>query len=316
MKIRYLLLFAFTVFTNCLFAQKDTTIFYMTAAGRPVPVKGFGDMYIKIYPPEPGGNPKLFVVEGYSNDGRKLFQGYSLTAKLPLKLQGHYITYSTNGNKIAQRNYDDCEIMGEQILYYPNGKFYTKISKEIGMTDTTVFYKECRDSTGNILAENGNGRWVEYNDDFSWAMDSGSILNGLKDGAWIFTSEDGGYTDTTIYKDGKAINNAANKIWSSVQSVPEFPGGLDAFNKFLSRNIKYPAYAKKNNIQGRVIITYVVERNGTLHDIKVTSGIGGGCDEEAVRVIKLSPPWKPGVQNGAPVRIRYSVPINFTLNRN
>jgi len=313
MKIRYIILFIFTVLTNSVFAQKDTTIIYMTAAGRQVPLKGFGDMYIKICPPEPGGNPKLFVVEGFYNDDVKQFHGYSLTSKLPLKLQGHYITYSRNGNKISQRNFDDGEIMGEQELYYPNGRLYTKTSKEIGMTDTTVFYKECRDSTGSVLAENGNGHWIEYNDDFSWLMDRGSILNGLKDGVWVFTSEDGGYTDTTIYKDGKEINNATNKNWSSAESVPEFPGGLDAFGNFLSRNIRYPSAARKSHIQGRVIISFVVERNGTLHDIKVSRGIGGGCDEEAVRVIKLSPRWKPGVQNGRPVRVRYSVPLSFTL---
>lgn len=313
LKAGIIFLFAAMLLANCAFAQKDTATYYLTAAGNQVPTKEFGDIYIKVCPPEPGGNPKLFVVEGFYNDCTKQFHAYSLTSKFPLKLQGHYITYSKNGNKLSDRNYDGGEIMGEQLLYYPNGKLYTKMSKEIGMTDTTLFYKECRDSTGIALAENGNGRWIEYDDDFSRVIEKGRILNGLKDGAWIFTSEDGGYTDTTIYKGGKAINTAANKIWSSVESIPEFPGGTDAFYKFLSRNMRYPSDARRNHIEGRVIITFVVERNGTLHDVKMSRGIGGGCDEEAVRVIKLSPRWKPGVQNGAPVRVRYSVPITFTL---
>jgi TonB family protein len=311
--MRYIVLLVFVFLANTAFAQTDTTIYYLSVEGAPMSQNGFWNTYVKVSPPEPGGNPKLFVVKGYSTRGSNKFRAYSLTDKFPFRFQGHYITYFENGNKMSDRSYDDGEIMGEQIFYYPNGKLYTKMSKEIGMTDTTMFYKECRDSTGIVLAENGNGGWIEFNDDFSWMIEKGSILNGIKDGAWIFTSEDGGYTDTTIYKDGKAINNAANKIRSTVESIPEFPGGPDAFDKFLSRNMRYPSDARRNHIQGRVIITFVVERNGTLHDLKVSRAIGGGCEEEAVRVLKLSPPWKPGVQNGRPVRVRYSVPIMFTL---
>ena len=104
-----------------------------------------------------------------------------------------------------------------------------------------------------------------------------------------------------------------NQIFTSVEQVPEFPGGLDKFGAYLSKSIRYPAVARENGTQGRVIVTFVVERDGALTDIKVTRGIGSGCDEEAVRVLKNSPHWKPGIQNGRPVRVQYSVPISFTL---
>ncbi|MGF7041250.1 energy transducer TonB [Mucilaginibacter lappiensis] len=104
-----------------------------------------------------------------------------------------------------------------------------------------------------------------------------------------------------------------NQIFTSVEQVPEFPGGLDKFGAYLSKAIRYPAVARENGTQGRVIVTFVVERDGSLTDIKVTRGIGSGCDEEAVRVLKNSPKWKPGIQNGRPVRVQYSVPISFTL---
>jgi protein TonB len=104
-----------------------------------------------------------------------------------------------------------------------------------------------------------------------------------------------------------------NQIFTSVEQVPEFPGGLDKFGNYLSKAIRYPAVARENGTQGRVIVTFVVERDGSLTDIKVTRGIGSGCDEEAVRVLKNSPKWKPGIQNGRPVRVQYSVPIAFTL---
>jgi len=89
---------------------------------------------------------------------------------------------------------------------------------------------------------------------------------------------------------------------------------LDAFARYLSKNIRYPAVARENNTQGRVIVSFVCEKDGSLTDVKVARGIGDGCDEEAVRVIKASPHWKPGIQNGRPVRVAYSVPINFTLS--
>ncbi|AYL93959.1 energy transducer TonB [Mucilaginibacter celer] len=104
-----------------------------------------------------------------------------------------------------------------------------------------------------------------------------------------------------------------NQIFTSVEQVPEFAGGLEKFGAYLGKNIRYPAVARENNVQGRVICTFVVEKDGSLTDIKVVRGIGSGCDEEAVRVLKNSPKWKPGIQNGRPVRVQYSVPISFTL---
>ena len=114
--------------------------------------------------------------------------------------------------------------------------------------------------------------------------------------------------------DTKVTEDDGNKIFTSVEQVPEFPGGLDAFARYLSKNIRYPAVARENNTQGRVIVSFVCEKDGSLTDVKGARGIGDGCDEEAVRVIKASPHWKPGIQNGRPVRVAYSVPINFTLS--
>ena len=106
-----------------------------------------------------------------------------------------------------------------------------------------------------------------------------------------------------------------NKVFTSVERVPSFPGGMEAFYNFLSKNIVYPKAARDKNTQGKVIVSFIVERDGKLNLVKVARGIGDGCDEEAIRVIKLSPPWKPGMQNGHTVRVAYSVPINFALSK-
>ena len=90
-------------------------------------------------------------------------------------------------------------------------------------------------------------------------------------------------------------------------------GGIEKFYKYLQNNIHYPAIAKENNVQGKVFVSFVVERDGTLTDVRVARGLGSGCDEEAVRVLKASPKWKPGIQNGRPVRVAYTMPISFAL---
>ncbi len=103
------------------------------------------------------------------------------------------------------------------------------------------------------------------------------------------------------------------QIFTVVESMPEFPGGMGALMKYLAENIKYPSLAKESGIQGRVFINFVVEPDGSISNVKVLRGIGGGCDEEAVRVVKSMPKWKPGMQRGKPVRVSYNLPVKFTL---
>lgn len=102
-------------------------------------------------------------------------------------------------------------------------------------------------------------------------------------------------------------------IFLVVENMPEFPGGEAAMYKFIGKNIEYPRMAKESGISGRVFITFVVERDGSVSDVQILRGIGGGCDEEAVRVIRKMPRWSPGKQRGKPVRVQYRMPIKFTL---
>jgi len=103
------------------------------------------------------------------------------------------------------------------------------------------------------------------------------------------------------------------EIFTVVESMPSFPGGMGELMKFLGQNINYPTLAKESGIQGRVFINFVVEPNGSISNVKVLRGIGGGCDEEAVRVVKSMPKWSPGKQRGKPVRVSYNFPVKFTL---
>lgn len=103
------------------------------------------------------------------------------------------------------------------------------------------------------------------------------------------------------------------EIFTVVEEAPSYPGGDEARIKFLQENIKYPQMARESGISGTVYVTFVVERDGSVTDVKVMRGIGGGCDEEAIRVIKAMPKWNPGKQRGKPVRVQFNMPIKFTL---
>jgi periplasmic protein TonB len=102
-------------------------------------------------------------------------------------------------------------------------------------------------------------------------------------------------------------------VFTIVEEMPSFPGGEAERNKFLADNIVYPQQATENGIQGTVYVSFVVDSKGNVTDVKILRGIGGGCDEEALRVVKMMPQWHPGKQNGKQVRVLFNMPIYFKL---
>ena len=107
----------------------------------------------------------------------------------------------------------------------------------------------------------------------------------------------------------------ADTVYQIVEEMPQFPGGENALMEYVSKNVVYPEEAKEKEIQGRVFISFVVEKDGSIGEVKVLRGIGGGCDEESVRVISDMPKWKPGKQKGEFVRVSYQIPIMFKLGQ-
>lgn len=104
-----------------------------------------------------------------------------------------------------------------------------------------------------------------------------------------------------------------NKIFDVVEQMPSFPGGPSALTQYLSNNVKYPVVAQENGVQGRVVVSFVVERDGSITDVKVVRSVDPSLDREAARVVQSMPKWIPGKQNGSPVRVKYNVPVSFRL---
>ena len=109
-------------------------------------------------------------------------------------------------------------------------------------------------------------------------------------------------------------NGEVTKYRGSRFTSPEFKGGVTAFASYLGNNIKYPETELRKNIEGRVILTFSVEKDGSLNEIKVIRSVSPGIDNEAIRVLKKSPKWLPGTMMGKPIKVTYSVPVNFALN--
>ena len=104
-----------------------------------------------------------------------------------------------------------------------------------------------------------------------------------------------------------------NKVFDVVEQQPQYPGGMGALNQWLGSNIKYPVMAAENGIEGRVVVQFVVERDGSVSGVHVVRGVDPSLDKEATRVVSAMPKWIPGKQNGSAVRVKYTVPVTFRL---
>ncbi len=105
-----------------------------------------------------------------------------------------------------------------------------------------------------------------------------------------------------------------DQIFNIVEQQAEFKGGMQKFYDYVSKKMKYPSQARRMNVEGKVYVQFVVERDGSITDVQAIRGIGAGCDEEAIKVIRESPKWNPGKQRGRAVRVRRIIPITFRLN--
>ncbi|MCQ6956735.1 energy transducer TonB [Mucilaginibacter aquariorum] len=216
--------------------------------------------------------------------------------------------YYPNGKRKSIKYFDKGVLVGDAVTYYTNGGLHTIEN----YSSKGIYLKQYLDTAGNVLANNGTGTWLKVDEEKIYGYMEGPVLNGKEDGHWKRYVADTVYT--IVYKQGEIISGKEflNKI-NVFDVAPSFPGGDFEFGKYLARNIRYPAIARENNVQGRVVLTFVVEKDGAITEIKVLRSLGSGCDEESIRVLSLSPNWKPGLTKGKPVRVKYAMPISFIL---
>jgi len=293
--------------------RNKANVFYMKNSGKIVYNKDSADFVRVIMPPD---ITTFFVVKDYYMNGGLKLTGRSKTNHAYYTGQGTFYEYYPNGNRKNSYVFDNGVRTGNTNWYYPNGKLYYISSYDKDKKLTYVY--EARDSTGTVLAENGNGTWVEYTPDFKFVEGHGNIVNGLKEGEWQGTPSDS-LRYVCTYSKGVSISgtsyekSGAEHHFTKDVVEPEYKGGVNNFYSFIGHTMHYPKTAKENNIQGRVFTSFVVEKDGKLTTFDIIKGLSPDCDAEVLRVMELCKAWSPGYHYGIPVRVQYSLPISFTL---
>ena len=316
------LIAAFLLMAPCCFAQRQN-VYFLKNNGKYLNTRDSAD-YIRLVKEPDRGSVLYNISEYYKNGTRKLI-GKSITIDPP-KFEDTCTTYYKTGVRKSLTTFKKGRAVGKSYEFYPNGKPYLvkeypdddQPFKDIFVNDEI---KECYDSLGTALIIDGNGHYKGYDDDFRNVVEEGEIKNRKKNGLWNGNFKIAGVVFTEHYNDGKLITGTATDENGKLTSYsgqrgtpPQFPGGYQGFGNYLGSNIKYPIDARKKSIQGSVIISFVVERDGKITRIMVAKSVSPSLDEEAVRVLENSPAWIPAMQFGRPVSVAYSVPIRFTLN--
>jgi TonB family protein len=306
------------------FAQKRN-IYFLNDKGKYISTRDSAD-YIRIISKPDSGSTLYNIAEYYTKTGKVKFVGKNRAAD-DLYLEGQSISYYPSGDRKLMASYTDNKLDGDVYQYYPNGRLYSSLKFVAGKSSII----SCNDSTGKALVVDGKGHFIGFDNDFKNIIQEGEVIHGKPEGDWItrqfINDEESNTLYSTTYKDryvdGNFIVRAtisstvkpgdSSRVFKKVNIQPEYPGGVAALGKFLQKNIRYPVSAFERHITGKVYLTFFIETDGGLTDITVVSSPDNDLSKEAIRVMNLSPHWKPGVLDGKPVRVKFTMPVNFSL---
>lgn len=279
-----------------------------------VDTKDSADFFRVVLPPDTSVDKTLEIVKEFYKSGKQKLLGTAYIENNELYRSGTYMEFFDNGKRKAVNNYSGGKHTGDFLEYYPNGKLYIS-----GKCDPigTMRIDEVRGSTGKIIVSNGTGHLMRYTDDFKKITEEGSIVNGLEEGEWRGIKNDSlSFIDSYekgVFKGGTTFGKSGREQLDKIVAEPEFPGGMESFYRFLAKNIHYPAKAKVEEIQGKVLVSFIVEKDGSVADVRIERGLEHNTEEECIRVIKLSPRWNPASHDGISMRAKKTVPVTFSL---
>jgi TonB family protein len=220
-----------------------------------------------------------------------------------------------NSSTVSKSDIELIKILAEQgdaDAQYELGKCYAE--GEGGLPENlreTAFWWEKAAKQGNKDAQYGLGK-LYYKGD--------GVAEDLKQAEyWLKKAAEQGHEDAKelleeVEEEIQSLSaSSSGQVYDIVEQMPSFPGGQSALFQYLSKNIQYPKLCEEHGIQGRVICSYIVEEDGSITDVQVRKSVHPSLDKEAVRVIQSMPKWNPGKENGLPVRVRYNLPITFSL---
>ncbi|MFT3795123.1 energy transducer TonB [Flavobacterium sp.] len=252
----------------------------------------------------------------YYKSGNIYSQCYS-TSNNKQSPVGQLTKYYENGNKKSISSYEDGALTGAYTTWHQNGNpemegEYIPIESEgikRSVKESMLKINQFWDSNNQIKVKDGHGYCVIVHDK---GCDEGSVKNGVKDSLWA-GSENFKYTYVEKYKDGKLVSGTSvdqdgQYFYTSIEEQAEYPGGIIAFPKYVQKNFRIP---EVRGLNGKLVISFVIEKDGSVGDIRIVKSMGEAADNEATRVVSESLAWKPGKVRGRKMRILYSIPINI-----
>jgi TonB family protein len=259
----------------------------------------------------------LYEIKDYYENDQLARHGFSRERPLYVfyKKQGKYLAYYPNSTLKEEALYKDDSYEGVKRMYFSNGKIYKKLSKE----ENTEITEEVWSWEGQPLVTGGFGKSKEYSE-YHIAVEEGLYKNGLRDSVWTGCYESGDLCYTETYAKGTLVKGTSHDregqvyAYNEIFQIPEFDGGIPAIYKFLSQHLKYPKKAQRAGISGKVVAKFVIEKDGSVVDVSLVKPVEPSLDGEAIRVIKLtSKHWIPGRNRAIPVRVFFTLPVNFSL---
>lgn len=271
-------------------------------------------------------NTGKYKVTDYYMDGQVAKYGFYLTSDFKVK-DGPFTYYYPNGKKKSQGQYDANRRVGEWVWWYPDGSVMQEVLVEHTPSlppKEVHIIKNFWDEDDNQLVTNGEGKWINFEFDHNhgaiyYKSSEGRVKDGRKIGRWVGFDEEGNkiyfenYREGSLTK-GQSFDDDGNKYsYKERRKTPMPKGGLDNFYAFIINSLRYPLLAASTNIQGRVLVQFVIEEDGAIANVKAVQGPGWGCEEEAERIIKAYGKWEPGVLRGQVHRSTMIIPISFRL---
>lgn len=312
---------------NYCVAQKKQNVYFLKDDGRAVKLRDSAD-YIRVIE-EPDSGAVNYNVYEYFLDKTKKRIGTVSKFEPFLVYEGTQISYHKNGKKQEVSRFENGKPIGERYFYYRNGNLMKALTSEvkkveegfpvpgIPLKSSLVSYF---DSTGVQMIKDGAGHYKTYEENAD-LLEEGDYLNGSKHGDWYGRFVKSGATFKEIYQNGVFVSgtsilaDGSTVQYTKAEEMPEFPGGISQFYNYVGRTYRYPVSAIRMGVSGSVLSNFVVERDGSISNIRILRDIGYGTGDAAVRVLEKSPKWLPGKQHGVPVRVSYTLPIKLQTSR-
>lgn len=273
-----------------------------------------------------GGKEKTYRIEEFylRNDSLKL-SGISSNALYPFKFQGRKYEFYEQGTLKSLENFsNESELIDSAFYLYPNNRlekiiFYpSSLDKKGKLQIEKPIYVVYYDSLNNKKLDNGNG-FIRLN--YVWSYEEGEMKNNLREGEWKGKMGKDSFIETYNHDQlvsgvkTKANGEVFNYDSTNFMSPPDYPGGISRLMGFVSSHYNYTPGAIRNNVAGIVLIEFIVDKDGNIKDPVVKKDLGFGTGAEGIRVIKKAGKWKPGIQRGERVNVKYTIPIRLNLSR-